>query len=153
MNLFSLKNLLFTCEHPHSFTNISKYIDTVSNSALWVNSYYEPSHTKILAKISMVTWRLKSIKFFLRWVFCCIFSEVKHAEKFQSLRKLKEEEEKKGWKLWLTSLNITTYMYIALKPQDSLGRFVAKFSRYSESGPYNQKAPLNPPAIVLNDML
>ena len=26
-------------------------------------------------------------------------------------------------------------------------------SRSSESGPYHQKAPLNPPAIVLNDML
>ena len=39
------------------------------------------------------------------------------------------------------------------QPQDSFGRFVLKFSRSSESGPYHQKAPLNPPAIVLNDML
>ena len=40
-----------------------------------------------------------------------------------------------------------------LKPQDSFGRFVFKNSWSSESAPYHQKAPLNPPAIVLNDML
>ena len=33
-----------------------------------------------------------------------------------------------------------------LKSQDNFGRF-------SESGPVHQKAPLNPPAIALNDML
>ena len=43
--------------------------------------------------------------------------------------------------------------WTALKPQDSFDRSVKKNSRSSESGPYHQKAPLNPPAIVLNDML
>ena len=42
---------------------------------------------------------------------------------------------------------------LCLKPQDSFGRFAKNFARSSESGPYHQKAPLNPPAIVLNDML
>ena len=42
---------------------------------------------------------------------------------------------------------------MGLKPQDSFGRFVKKKSWSTESGPYHQKAPLNPPAIVLNDML
>ena len=45
------------------------------------------------------------------------------------------------------------FEYHTLKPQDSFGNFFFFFSRSSESGPYHQKAPLNPPAIVLNDML
>ena len=39
-----------------------------------------------------------------------------------------------------------------LKPQDSFGEFEKKKSRSSESTPNHQKAPLNPPKIVLNDM-
>ena len=39
-----------------------------------------------------------------------------------------------------------------LKPQDSFGGFGNFSSRSSESTPNHQKAPLNPPAIVLNDM-
>ena len=41
----------------------------------------------------------------------------------------------------------------ALKPQYIFGRFVKKNSRFLESGPYHQKAPLNPPTIVLNDII
>ena len=41
-----------------------------------------------------------------------------------------------------------------LKPQDSFGRFVKIcLDIKKKSGPYHEKAPLNPPAIVLNDML
>ena len=50
-------------------------------------------------------------------------------------------------------MNYNNFITILLKPQDSFGRFVLKNSRSSESGPYHQKAPLNLPAIVLNDML
>ena len=39
-----------------------------------------------------------------------------------------------------------------LKPQDSFGEFNNFFSWSSESTPNHQKAPLNPPTIVLNDI-
>ena len=49
--------------------------------------------------------------------------------------------------------NMVYVCFANLKPQDSFGRFVQTNSRSSESGPYHHKASLNPPAIVLNDML
>ena len=45
-----------------------------------------------------------------------------------------------------------TVNYCNLKPQDSFGGFDKKKSRSSEITPNHQKASLNPPKIVLNDM-
>ena len=59
-----------------------------------------------------------------------------------------------NFQFWLLPLSVLLMLRgpMFLKPQDSFGRFVFKNSRSSESGLYHQKAPLNPPAIVLNDI-
>ena len=47
---------------------------------------------------------------------------------------------------------LTDHKCESLKPQDSLGRFVKNILDLQKVD-HTQKAPLNPPAIVLNEML